>query len=208
MRGFLMVVAGVSALSFQAPAAAYEQLPKSLSSLSVADFAAGTRVIDDPLEPAVIVSTRESHTRGQALKGAHALDVHLLARIDRATGAVSWQVWHDLMYVGGQKQVTAVHYLSSGAVRTATPIAVSHWLDQCPPLDGTGTCNQNTRVGFELPESIVREIAAGHQHGQRKPWLVRFKDAAGDDVTGGLAPAEVAGLLHVVERWKQGARAD
>lgn len=197
------------ALAFAAPqtAGAYEQLPRPLASLSPADFAREIDVVDDPLEPAVVLSTHQGYARGRAIKGAHANDVHLRALVDRASGRVTWQVWHELITVRGHKQVTAVHFLAGGNLRQVAPFAVDHWLDQCPATDAVGSCNQFTRVGFELTEDMVREIATAYAAGSREPWRLRFKVESGRDVTGGLAPAEAAGLLQAVEAWHAAPKA-
>lgn len=205
-RPLFTLTTALAAAAIAPTAAAYEQLPRSLARLSPADFAAQVEIADDPQGQAVVLSTREGYTRGRAIKGAHANDVHLRALVDKRTGEVSWQVWHELMYVGGRKDLHAVHFLSSGGERQVRPLVVDHWLDQCPATDGVGFCNQNTRIAFALPEGTVREIAASYQAGRREPWRLRFKDADGRDVTGGLAPAEAAGLVQALDTWKSRAR--
>ena len=121
------------------------------------------------------------------------------ALVDRRTGRVTWQVWHDLAYVGARKTVRAVSYASAGETRRSQPIHLDHWPDRCPPTDGVGMCNEAMRVAFELPEQTVREIAAAYRPGARTPWTLHFQDENGRDVTGGLAPAEAAGLLQAVD---------
>lgn len=191
-------------LATAAPALAYEQLPERLARLTPADFASKVEVADDPEAQAVVFSTREGYTRERALRGAHANDVHLRAVVDRRTGAVSWQVWHKLVYTGGKREIVSVHYTAGGAPRQSAVTEARHGLTQCPPTDGIGTCNLELGFAFELPEQTVREIARSYRPGERKPWQLRFKDANGRDVTGGLAPAEAAGLIHAVEEWRRG----
>jgi hypothetical protein len=186
-----------------APAAAYDTLPSALAGLSPADFAQDIHIVDDPLASAIVVSTREGYTRTRSLQGGLADDVHLRALIDRSTGKITWQVWHDIAYVGGRKAVDAVHYQAGGAVREARPFHVTHRVDRCPPTDAVGHCGEAITIGFELSEATVREIAAAYAPGSRAPWPLRFKDTDGRDVTGGLAPAEAAGILHAVESWKR-----
>jgi len=181
---------------------AYEKLPRPLAALSPADFARQVDIADDPQESAVVLSTREGYTRSRSIAGARANDVHLRALVDRGTGRVSWQVWHELVYVGGPREVRAVHYFADGTQRRAVPVAVEHRLDECPPTDAVGFCNQFTRVAFELPEDTVREIAKSYREGERAPWRLRFEDANGRDMTGGLAPAEAAGLVQALDAWR------
>jgi hypothetical protein len=186
-----------------APAAAYERLPTGLARLSSADFASKVRVIDDPLEPVVILSTQDGYKRGRSITGAQADDVHLRVLVDRKTRRVSWQVWHELSYMGNQRDLGSVHYVTGGMLEQSKVMALENWLDQCPPTDGVGSCNQLVRVAFELPDRAIREIADAYRPGERRPWRLRFKDANGRDVTGGLAPAEVAGLVYALETWQR-----
>lgn len=193
-------------LAFTPAAEAYERLPRALAALSPADFARQVHVTDDQARPAVVLSTREGYERGRVVQGAHVDDVHLRAVVDRASGRVTWQVWHDLVTVRRHRNVVSVQYMADGELRTAKPIAVDHSLGQCPPTDGPGFCNRITRIAFELPERTVREMAASYDAKSRVPWRLHFRDAAGRDVTSGIAPAEAAGLIAAVEAWQSGAR--
>lgn len=185
------------ALCAATPAAAYEALPAGLAKLSPADFSADARVEDN--RSTITVSTQAGYTRTRSLKGALADDVHLRAVIDRGTGKVSWQVWHDLAYVGGRKEVETVRYLTGGGAREVRPFSIEYRPDRCPPTDAPGHCGETVTVGFELTEAEVREIAADYAPGSRAPWRLTFKVAGGHDVAGGLAPAEAAGILTAVD---------
>lgn len=197
----------LAAMLALAPAAeAYERLPRALAALSPADFAAQVHIANE--KGTVVLSTRQGYTRGRVVQGAHVDDVHLRAVIDRTSGRVSWQVWHDLVTVRGHKQVVAVEYVSDGERKTSRPIAVNHSLGQCPPTDGAGFCNKITRVGFELPERAMREMAASYAAGSRAPWRLHFREATGNDVISGIAPAEAAGLIAALEAWQLDAQRD
>lgn len=206
LRPLSLTAALAAALCAAMPAAAHDRLPAALAGLSPADFAADIRIEDDPQASAVVVSTQDGYPRGRSLKGALADDVHLRAVIDRATGQATWQVWHEIAYVDGRRDVQAVHYAAGGAAREARPFHVAHRADRCPPTDGLGHCGTATRIGFELPESTVREIAASHVPGSRAAWPLRFRATGGRDVTGGLAPAEAAGILRAVDTFRQAER--
>lgn len=196
------LVAATALFAMAQPALASDRLPRPLAALSPADFAQAVTITDDPLIGAVVLSTERGYARSRAIAGARANDVHLRAVVDRLNGRVRWQVWHELVYVGGRKDLAAIHYRSGGAERMARPLSVEHWLDRCPPTDAVGFCNQATRIAFELPEHTVHEIAAAWRAGAREPWQLRFRDAAGAEVTGGLAPAEAAGLVQALADWR------
>mgnify|MGYP007106201399 CR=1 FL=1 len=185
-------------------AAAYETLPRSLAQLSPEDFAERVEILNDPLEETIVLSTRDAYASGRSVKGAYAEDVHIRALADRESGKISWQIWHDFIHAGRRKELHAIHYLSGGRLHKAAPVLVEHWLDQCPPTDGLGSCKQFVRVIFELPEHAIREAAASYRQGSREPWRIRFKSAAGKDITSGIAPAEAAGLIQAVDAWRGG----
>lgn len=198
------VALALTAFALPGAASAYEQLPSSLARLTPSDVEGKVRVSDDPLEHNVVLSTREAWKRGQSVEGAHATDVHLRAVVNRDTGRISWQVWHDLTYPGAQRDLVAVNYLAGGTLSQTPLIVEEHWTDNCPGTDGTGSCNQFTRLAFEVPEAVIREIADSYRSGSRTPWRLRFKDANGGAITSGIAPAEAAGLVRAIERWRQG----
>lgn len=185
------------------PALAYERLPTGLAQLSPADFASKVHIVDDPVEPAIVLSTRDGYKQGRSVKGARAEDVYLQALVDRKTGAVSWRVWHELS-MGNQRKISSVQYQGpDGKLEQADFLTMDNWLDQCPPTDGIGSCNHFVRVAFELPDETVREIANAYRPGERTPWRLRFKEANGRDILSGIAPAEAAGLINSLESWIQ-----
>ncbi|MBC2666089.1 hypothetical protein H7F51_11230 [Novosphingobium flavum] len=186
------------------PAAAERPLPAGLARLAPADFTMRTTVHDDPLDSAIVFSTAWAHRRGQAMDGAFADDVHLRAKVDRVTGQVTWQVWHDLINFRHKARIAAVDYAAGGNVRTAQAVQVEQWQDACQMADVNAPCFVHQRVVFDLPESVVREIAASWQSGSRSAWPLRFAVDGGDAIRGGLAPAEAAGLLSAVANWRKG----
>jgi hypothetical protein len=208
-RSFLLlqqvgVLVVAAALAVPAVGHAAERLPRSLAALSSADFASRVHVTDDPAKASVVLSTRNGYGRARAVKGAHAKDIHLRALVDRASGRVTWQVWHEFVTVRGHQGITAVHYTLGGTPRTAQPVMAEYGNDECPPADGLGMCNRLTRVGFELPERAIREMAAAYHRGSRRPWLLRFQDESGRDVTSSIATAEAAGLVQALDTWRNG----
>lgn len=199
----LALLAIVAPLILASPAIANERLPSGLAQLSPSDFASKARIVDDPREPTIVLSSRDGYKRGRSIGGARADDVYLEALIDRQTGHVSWQVWHELS-MGSQRELGSVEYTSSGGTLEESGFLVmENRLDRCPPTDGIGSCNHVVRVAFELPDRTIREIAETYRPGARTSWPLRFKEANGRDITSGLAPAEVAGLILALEKWRQ-----
>ncbi|MCJ2187169.1 hypothetical protein [Novosphingobium beihaiensis] len=195
------ILAGCLALGWAGSAAAYDELPRGLAKLTPADVAERIHVDDEALEPHIVVSTHKVWDRGRRIEGAYASDVHMRALVDRQSGAVRWQVWHELIYPSRQPEMVGVNYRTEGRLRQADILIAEHWSDDCPGVDDVpASCNKYARFIFEIPGSVVEEIAETYHPKSRDPWRLRFKDENGGSITGGLAPAEAAGLMQAVER--------
>lgn len=173
----------------------YKPLPRALASLSPTEIAQRVEVTDDPLDHAVVLSTERAYRRGQAMAGAYADDVHLRARIDRVTGAVSWEVWHRIINFGAKGKVTAVTYAAAQGPVTVIPKRAEQWEDMCGPGDSHAPCHQYLLVVFEVPQEVIAGIASSYRPGDRQPWRVRFDGPSANGLIGGVAPVEAAGLM-------------
>lgn len=188
------------------PAAAYDKLPRGLAQLTPADVARRVQIDDDQFEPHIVVSTKAAWDRGRRIEGAHATDVHLRALIDRESGTPRWQVWHDLVYEGPRREIASANYRVGGRLEQADPALSEHRYDDCPSVDALRiACKRSTRIVFEIPAHVVEEIAASYRPDSREPWRIRFRDDNGRSITGGLAPAEAAGLVRAVEQVRREA---
>lgn len=185
-------------------AIATAQLPIRVAALPADHFARAVEVKDDQLEPYVSFSSRKAHKGRHALGAGTEGDLHLTAHLDRNSGAMSYRVWHEITNTDAPRELTRVHYRAAGKVTQANLSVASHWESNCVPQETGGQCDQRIRVAFDLPEQVVREIAAGHEQGSRQGWAFRYKDAQGSDIDGVLAPAEAAGLIHAVDAWRAG----
>ncbi|WP_091148690.1 hypothetical protein [Novosphingobium sp. CF614] len=193
------LVAACLALGWTGSAAAYDELPRGLAKLTPAEVVDRIRVDDEVLEPHIVVSTQKAWDRGRRIEGAHASDVHLRALVDRESGAVRWQVWHELVYDSAAREMVGVNYRVDGRLQRAGLVVAEQWQDDCPGVDAAEiSCNRYARFVFEIPDRAMQEIAAAYRPDSRAPWRLRFKDVNGGSITSGLAPAEAAGLLKAV----------
>jgi hypothetical protein len=197
LRMTLMTAAAVMAAA-PAYAAVGDKLPAGLAKLSPDQIADRVQVVDDPLEEHVVFSTKGVFRNSGVKDDVAVHDGFLEARKTRAGGEVVWRVRHDLTYSGARRDVKLVHVNTPDGLLKIAPGAVRRWSEDCG--DVAVVCSQHLSVEFDLPETAVRHIAAAWRPGDRTPWRVRFKDARGQDVTVGLAPVEVAGLVDAVDR--------
>lgn len=169
------------------------RLSRGLAKIEPSHFARRAVIRGDHLDDAIVVSTEKATLKPGPARGAFIWDGHVQASVQRASGQTRWEVSHQLTYTGARREITEVRYEIAGRIVKIKPTTVSHWTDYCPLFEMPGECSQFTRVIFEIPEDDVRALAEAYQPGSRKPWLIRLKEASGQDVTIGVAPAEVAG---------------
>jgi hypothetical protein len=184
--------------------AATAPLPIRVAALPAEHFARAVKVNDDQLEPYVSFTSRAAHKRHHVLGAGTQGDVHLTAHLDRETGTVSYRVWHDITNTDAPRELTRVHYRAGGKVAQTQLSFARHWDSNCVPRETGGQCDQRIRVAFDLPEAVVRDIAASHEQGSRQGWAFRYKDAHGSDLDAVLPPAEAAGLVSAIDRWRAG----
>ncbi|AIT81130.1 hypothetical protein [Novosphingobium pentaromativorans] len=199
-RSLMPLALAIAPFAGAGSALAYDRLPTGLAQLTPDEVREQVEIHDDPASPHVLVSTHEAWDRSRTIGGAHARDVHLKALVDRQSGAVRWQVWHELVHPGPAPRVVGVKFEAGGQPAQADLLIAEAWNEDCPPVDAIHrACNRHTRLVFELPEYVVSEIAEGYTPESRKPWQLKFKAEDGKSIRGGLAPAEAAGLLDAVE---------
>lgn len=176
-----------------------EQMPKRLAAMTPTDFEKKMVVIDDPLERHVVISSHKAFRQSTPLGDGMARDIHIRALIDRQTGSTQFQIWHDIAYWGQRKSFYQVNYVAQGSLHQTDLLLSAHRADDCPAVDGIGSCILHKTLAFEVPESVMRDIARQYTPRSRSRWTFRFKDQLGSDVTSGIAPAEAAGLLSTLD---------
>lgn len=198
----LSLLGGFAPVQAAPASTATAQLPIRVAALPAEHFARAVEVKNDLLEPYVSFSSRGAHKGRHTLGAGTEGDLHLTARLDRDTGAVSYRVWHEITNTDAPRELTRVHYRTGGKVTQSDLSVARHWDSNCVPRETGGQCDQRIRVAFDLPEQVVRDIAAGHEQGSRRGWAFRYKDTQGSDLDGVLAPAEAAGLIRAVDVWR------
>lgn len=202
----IALLLGATAVLLPAVTSASEPLSRKLAAMTPSEFETKTRVVDDPLEPDLVISTEKAHRGRQPIKDGLADNVYVRALVARDTGQVRFQIWHDIAYWGQRKELYQVNYVAGGALQSDPLAITAHRADECPFVDEVVYCKLNKTLVFEVSEPVMREIAQQYRQDSRNPWSFRFKDRLGRDVTSGLAPAEAAGLLRVLDKVRSGAK--
>lgn len=162
------------------------------------DFAAQTEVIDDPAQPHVLASTHPAAKRGHGWAASRSVEVgpaHLRAHVDRATGAVRWQLWQEITHAGRTRELTGLRFHADGAPGTAALAHVERHPERCPAQDALVTaCITRVHYAFDVPAETVARMGRS-----ATPMPLAFSDTIGRTFHGAIHPAEVAGIASVVE---------
>ena len=175
-------------------------LHAALTKMTPEMIAERIEVRDDPLEDHVLFSSKPVFRKGGFTHGVAVRDGFIKAAKSRDGAGVSWRVTYDLTYFGARLDVTQIHLRTSNGLLKLPPTSVRRWSEDCGEV--LVTCGRHMTVEFEVPETVIRDVAAAYRPGDRMPWSVCFKDDQGEGLTVGLAPVEVAGLVNAVDRWK------
>lgn len=184
---------------FAAPAAA-DDMPKRLRTMTPDAFRAAVAVDHDADGRQTTLSTQPGFVPQLLSPIRHLLsDNHLRAVIDRASGAVRYEVHQSIFYWGPRRSFTAAHVPSTSGPRRAELTMADHGERFCPNEDNWGQCASTKRVAFTIDESDLRAIAARYRSDGGQPWSYRIEESGGRHWTGGITPAEAAGLLLATE---------
>lgn len=179
--------------------------PRTLLAMAPADFAQATTLHDDALESHATLSTEKAHREGWKFLKPFGHDNHLRAIVDKKTGATRFEVRQALRYWGAQRDYQQVHYIGPRGLQKVVLSEAQHGADVCPTTENMIDCPLSKTMAFEVDEHTVRKIAADYQPGTRqRSWAFKLKDQTGHDIHSGIVPAEAAGLLQAVDRYKAG----
>ncbi len=170
---------------------------EQFAKLSPEHFARTSETQDDELEVLATIHTRD----GYAFKGSFTdrmrADTFLRALIEKRSGAASYQLYARLSYSGEWRTFTSARYATSQGPVSAPLTAIDRDVS-CQ----YGVCVYTEHVAFEVSEDFLRQLAERASERPVRPWRFRFKARSGLDWTDDMAPAEAAGLLLAVDRYR------
>jgi hypothetical protein len=167
---------------------------------------AAVEIVDDPLEPNVLFSTREAQRANWKLFRRAAHDNHLVAAIDRQTGEARFQLRQTVRYWGEAREYHAAHFRDEGGLRTVALSEARPGNDVCPTTENMLECPLTQHMAFDLSEQQVRAIAVHQAQANGAGWSFKMKDRTGRDLVSTITPAEAAGLLLAVDQYRTSAR--
>jgi hypothetical protein len=166
-----------------------------LQKLDAGHFARTAQLIDDDLETVAQINTSPGFTYRGGFTERVRSDNFLRASISKSDGRTLFQVYQTLLYTGGHRNFVSANYQTSAGPRSVPLIRISSNVSSCA---SAGFCLRAEDVAFEVPEEVLRSVAAAG--GQ--PWRYRLNAQAGESWDDNLSPSEVAGLLSRVDAYR------
>lgn len=183
MAGLAAALAGVQAQAKTAP-----DLSTALQRIHVAD---------DPLEPAVVISTEKVAPSTRGVLSTRYNDNHLQAVVDRRTGQVRYELKQTVQYVGGFRDFQQANYQATAGVGIAELSRLDNNRIHCEAtLEIQEACFEV--VSFAVPEATLRELAGG----PAADWQFKFKPRFGAEHRTAMSRTEIQALLQAVETYR------
>ncbi|MEW5686996.1 MAG: hypothetical protein AB1942_18915 [Pseudomonadota bacterium] len=154
------------------------------------------QVADDPLEPAVVITTERVAPSTRGVISTRYNDNHLQAVVDRRSGEVRYQLKQTLQYMGGFRDFQQANYQAPAGVGIAELVRHDSNRVHCEALDTQEACFEV--VSFAVPEATLREMAAGGGDG----WQFKFKPRFGAEHRTQMSRTEIQALLQAVETYR------
>lgn len=190
-RGWIWLIAGT--VLFGTPASAQDA--RKLFAMTPEQFAAKVAVKDDQFETEISFNTEAGWRESPS-------DAFLRAYVDKTSGKVTYQLYQIVRFRGDWPFYRTINYYTPEGLREGELSRIHSDVD-CGAIRWGGSCSMYEHVGFELPEALVRYIASVYKPNTAVMWKYKLKGRFSDgDHVDGIMPAEAAGLLAVVDRYR------
>lgn len=166
--------------------------------LTPGDVAKLVTTADDDLESVATLTTDRVFKSPGDFSDRMRADNFLRALIDKKSGRTIFQLYAQLLYTGEPRRFTGANFQLAGTIASG-PLTISNETVDCP----YGVCMHEEHIAFEIPEALLRELATRANERPVRPWRFRLKAQNSEDWTDDMAPAEAAGLLVAVDRYRR-----
>lgn len=171
-----------------------------LQQLTPEGVAATVTIRNDDLETVATLDTsRAFSSRGRFTDRVRS-DVFLRALVDKRSGKIIYQVYQNVSYTGDWRNFSSVNLATAEGPLSLPLQNISSRVLTC----AYGLCAREDHLAFVVPETVLRGIAATYRPGASLPWRFRFKAQNSIDWEDRIMPAEIAGLLIAVDRFRSG----
>ena len=188
------LIAALATLCAAVPAAAYVPTAEDkLYALTPTDFQLSARSRTEGA--ALTIDTARGFIESHGLMAGDSDDNYLRALVDPASGAIRFQAVQTVTYKGGWRYFHQAEFQGGGGKLDIIVREVAGCYGS-----KTSSCTLREAVAFDIPEAVLRALAASYRPRDRNRWSYRLKATANADFDGGFVPAEAAGLLLAVDK--------
>lgn len=171
------------------------------TALTAVHFMDTASVKDDDLETTAMITTENGWKPAPNFLFGRIHDVFLRAFVDKKTGLTMYQVYTWLRYPGDSWRTYSIaNYESAGGVKSTKIDSIGRPGVDCS-MKSIG-CIYTEHIGFEVPESTLRQWVESYKEKPIAPWRFRLKPRSGSEYDGELSTAEISGLLAKVDEYR------
>jgi hypothetical protein len=120
------------------------------------DFQRTATLKDDPLDTTAQISTQPGFEEKRGLLKFVWYDNFLRAFIDKKTGATQFQVYQYISHGGSWRFYQSANYEAPNGPESQPVTVINRSVDSC----STYGCSYTEHIGFEVPEVLLRWVAA------------------------------------------------
>ena len=157
---------------------------------------------DDNLDTSAQINTVNTFQEKSGLLKIVWNDNFLRAFVDKKTGEATIQVYQFVNYSGDWRTYNRVNYETPEGPKSAILISISRDVVSCSG-SRYGGCTYSEHFAFNVDEKLLRTIAALYKPGQMLGWKFKYYSQSGQEWPDGMLPAEVAGFLAALDRFRQ-----
>ena len=165
--------------------------------LTPADFQSAMTVKDDALDTVARISTEQGYQEKRGLLHIVWNDNFLRAFIDKKSGKTDFQLYQIISYDGGWRFYETVNYETPTGPESKPVTVIDRSVDGCR----TYGCSFTEHIAFDVPEVLLRQVAASYTSATPHAWHFKFGSKAGMEFQDGINVAEAAALLDAVDKY-------
>lgn len=200
---FFAVAVLASVIATPASAQKLSKLQQQFLALTPADFTRTMAVKDDALDTVARFSTEGGFQEKRGLLKIAWYDNFLRAFIDKKTGETSFQLYQFITYDGDWRFYQTANFETPAGPDSKPVTVISRDVLSCSAYGG---CTFSEHLGLDLPEPLLRQLAASYTPGVPHVWNFKFGGKAGVDFQDAMNVAEIVAMLDAVDRYRASHR--
>lgn len=176
-----------------------KQLEK-LQALTPQGVADKIETLDDDLETTATLTTANAYQSNGKFTDRVRSDNFLRAFIDKRSGTTRYQLYQSITYNYIYRNFSGASFATAEGPSNIAITVISHEVLGC--FGGPDKCSYKDTLGFDISEDQLRWVAGQYVAGASPFWRFKFRSQAGMDWEDRMMPAEAAGLLEAVSRYR------